>query len=46
MHIASPDAVPACARDAQINFKVDGRDALQTIANTPGEDVALDLTLR
>jgi hypothetical protein len=43
--VASPEAIPGCARDATITIKVDGVAVEQTATNDLGEGVLLDLIL-
>jgi hypothetical protein len=47
--VAGPDAIPACAKDATITFRLDGKPAIETAVNDlrndePGHEV--NLTLR
>jgi pimeloyl-ACP methyl ester carboxylesterase len=44
--VAGPDAIPGCARDGVVTFKVDGVDVDHTARNVLETDIALDLTLR
>ena len=43
--VVGPDAVPGCTLGATITFRVDGRPAVETAVNAPGQGSSLNLTL-
>ena len=43
--VVGPDSVPGCGRGATINFRVNGRRAVETAVNEPGHGASLDLSL-
>ena len=43
--VVGPESVPGCGRGATINFRVDGRRAVETAVNEPGLGASLDLSL-
>jgi hypothetical protein len=45
LDVVGPDSVPGCARGATLTFRVNGRPALDTAVNAPGQGGSLDLTL-
>jgi hypothetical protein len=46
MDVVGPDAITGCELGEAIRFEVDGRVAVETAVNTPGEDPTVNLTLR
>jgi hypothetical protein len=45
LDVVGPDSVPGCTRGATLTFRVNGRLALDTAVNAPGQGGSLDLTL-
>jgi hypothetical protein len=41
-----PDSIAGCAAGGTISFQVDGRGAVETALNQPGQDSSLNLTLQ
>ena len=46
MDVVGPDSIAGCDLGASIRFEVDGREAVETAVNTPGEDPSVNLSLR
>ena len=44
--VVGPDSIPGCTIGATITFRVDGRDAVETAVNLPGQDSSLNLSLQ
>jgi len=44
--VVGPDSIPGCAIGGTVTFRVDGRGAVETALNQPGQGSSLNLSLR